>query len=125
MDSTSLRRRGRPFNPGQSGNPSGRPKMPEGLQARIRDLCDGAVDQLAALLRSDDERLRLEAIKVLLDRGYGKPITPSDVTVRGDDPGQVHLRALVEIARARSAKQQALTASLADNSDGTASGDTN
>jgi hypothetical protein len=54
--------------PGTSGNPGGMPKPPEGLRTRLAELSPRAVERLAELLESSDERVRLEAIKVVLDR---------------------------------------------------------
>jgi len=61
------------FQPGVSGNPAGRPKMPEELKTRLRGLAPSALDTLEQLLQSEDERVRLSAAQALLDRAYGKP----------------------------------------------------
>jgi hypothetical protein len=92
------------FKPGQSGNPSGRPKMPEALQVKIRNLCDTAVSTLADCLTSTDERIRLEASKVLLDRGYGRAITPVEAKI-DNDASSAHLTALLELAQRRAQKR--------------------
>ena len=87
--------RGKPFQPGQSGNPSGRPKMPEGLKARITKLASKeAVDVLEAALKDSDPKVKLQAAAMLMDRAWGKAITPSDVKVTNGDLNADHLRAL-------------------------------
>jgi Family of unknown function (DUF5681) len=91
------------FKPGQSGNPSGRPKMPEVLQVKIRNLCETAVATLAGCLTSTDERIKLEAAKVLLDRGYGRAITPVEAKI-DNDASSAHLSALLELAQKRAQK---------------------
>ena len=73
--------RGRPFQKGQSGNPAGRPKMPEDVKSKIRCACPEAVDYLIELMSNPKEKTayRLDAAKTLLDRGYGKPVQMQDV----------------------------------------------
>jgi hypothetical protein len=71
---TATKQRGRPFQPGQSGNPGGRPKV----AAEIRDL---ARHHTATALRTlveiaehgESENARVAAANALLDRGWGKP----------------------------------------------------
>lgn len=63
---------GRPFQPGQSGNPGGRPKVIESIRDAARNLGDKALGVLAGALESDDERARIVAANSLLDRGFGK-----------------------------------------------------
>jgi alanine-alpha-ketoisovalerate/valine-pyruvate aminotransferase len=78
--------RGRPFQPGQSGNPGGRPKMRDALKARIAKLASkDAVDVLQNALKSADEKVRLQAASILMDRAWGKAITPSDLKVTNGD----------------------------------------
>ena len=74
---------GRPFQPGQSGNPGGRPK---GIAAIARAHTDKAVDVLVKAMDDDDARVRVAAAKEVLDRGYGKaPVFTADLTGKLDD----------------------------------------
>jgi hypothetical protein len=65
---------GRDFRPGQSGNPGGRPRnWPTELREAARALTPKVLDMLAAALQDKDARVRLEAARIVLDRGWGKP----------------------------------------------------
>ena len=69
------------FEPGQSGNPGGRPKS-----KALRDLCRTytapAVEELAKIaLNGKGEMTRVVAIRELLDRGYGRPLQGVDVSI--------------------------------------------
>src|SRR5215831_20817886 len=88
------------FVPGTSGNPGGRPKPPDGLKTRLAELSPRAVERLGELLDSDDERVRLEAAKAILDRHLGRPAIQADISLhRGADDS--HIAALIEVARRR------------------------
>lgn len=87
------RGKGRPFQPGQSGNPSGRPKAtPEQKDAlaAIRDLAPEASSVLLSVMR--DERspaaARLRAVEIVLERTYGK----AEASLRVDDGREVTLK---------------------------------
>jgi hypothetical protein len=85
---------------GTSGNAGGRPKPPDGLRTRLADLSPLAIERLAELLDSADERVRLEAAKTILDRHLGRPAIQADISLhRAEMDG--HLRAMLEVARRR------------------------
>ena len=85
-----------------SSSLGGRPKMPEDLKKAMQSMAAEALDVLKVSLRSDDERIRLEAVKILFDRGYGKPSQAVDLTTRADAAG-AHLQALKAMVSARQA----------------------
>jgi hypothetical protein len=58
------------------------------------------VERLGELLDTEDERIRLEAAKAILDRHLGRPAIQADLTVRGGT-STAHLEALIEVARKR------------------------
>ena len=74
------------FQPGQSGNPGGRPK----LDPRLKELAQAKTQEAFAVvlecLTDDDKKIALKAAEMILDRGYGKP--PQAVTGEGGGPIQ-------------------------------------
>ena len=86
--------------PGTSGNPGGMPKPPEGLRTKLAELSPRAVERLGQLLDSDDERVRLEAAKTILDRHLGRPAIQADISLHRGVPDD-HLAALISTARRR------------------------
>jgi hypothetical protein len=66
--------RGKPFQPGRSGNPGGRPRVVRELRELARQHAPEAIRELARLAtKAKSETARVVAIRELLDRGYGKP----------------------------------------------------
>jgi hypothetical protein len=64
-----------PWKPGQSGNPSGRPKVAKEFRERCQEFMnEEGFDRLIKVARSavDDDRFR--AIRLITEYAYGKPI---------------------------------------------------
>ena len=96
--------RGRPFEPGQSGNPGGRPRVIGELRDLARTHAPEAVRELARLaMHAKSETPRIAAIRELLDRGFGKATQPivADGEVVPDNLDLESLRAeiLSDVAR--------------------------
>jgi HEAT repeat protein len=70
------------FQPGESGNPGGRPKVENIVKRIARNHTEAAINKLVRLLDSDDERIQLASAQAILDRGYGKP---AQALVGGDE----------------------------------------
>jgi HEAT repeat protein len=71
------------FQPGQSGNPGGRPKGEAKVREAARQHTEAAIAVLVAALEDEDRRVQIKAAEVLLDRGWGKPTQP----LSGDEEG--------------------------------------
>jgi hypothetical protein len=70
---TSAKPRGRPFQPGKSGNPGGRPKGDATVKELARAHTVEAIETLVAMLGAESERTRVAAAEALLSRGWGTP----------------------------------------------------
>jgi hypothetical protein len=78
------------FKKGQSGNPKGRPKLPNLKEAMAKVLAeekDGmvALDAVLLKLRQMAMKGNPKAIEMLLDRGYGKPNQKTESSVKLED----------------------------------------
>ena len=89
------------FQPGQSGNPSGRPPLDPALKARLSALTPKALDVLERGLQSSDQRVALQSAQALLDRALGRPAQAVDVKAETYDASQDHLAAIMATARRR------------------------
>jgi len=69
------------FQPGQSGNAGGRPKVLESIRELARAHTDEAINVAVAIMRdpTSPEATRLKAVELVLDRGWGKPETSANV----------------------------------------------
>jgi hypothetical protein len=71
------------FQPGQSGNPSGRPKEDPSLRDACRKHTEAAIMVLANALGDENVKNQITAAKELLDRGYGRAAQSVEI---GSDP---------------------------------------
>lgn len=75
------------YKPGVSGNPLGRPKktaqeldLIAACKAKTPDALDVIVDIMA---NGEKEQTRLAAALSIIERAYGKPVQPQDVSLNG------------------------------------------
>ena len=83
------------WKPGQSGNPSGKPRRDIDIAALARSHAPEALAALVAALQSPKERV--SAATVILDRAFGRPKQTIDTT--GDGTLTLHLLAAQTIGR--------------------------
>ena len=70
---------GRPFKPGQSGNPSGRPKGSSEFRNVVEAFLASKLDPKTTVLQDVLNRLRKDKPEMLLYYAYGKPVEQLDV----------------------------------------------
>jgi hypothetical protein len=80
-----------PFQPGQSGNPSGRPKQDVKLRDLARAHTSDAIATLVEVMKDvkAPPSARVSAANSVLDRGFGKPVQPVDGDGEGGPVGLV------------------------------------
>ena len=96
-----------PWKKGQSGNPGGRPAVPEDVKEALRAASPQAVATLVQImLNGKSEDTRVKAANIILERAHGKAVAAVDVRVT--DTATTHLAILEEI---RARRQERLAAS--------------
>lgn len=73
----------RPFKPGQSGNPSGRPKKDPSVTAMLKAACPEAVSLLITTMTDENVKpeLRVQCANTIIDRVMGKALQPIQADV--------------------------------------------
>jgi hypothetical protein len=96
------------WQPGQSGNPKGRPKAELDIGALARS---HAPEAMAALvLALDDPKTRVPAATAILDRGFGRPMQPVVDETEGTSLTLLHLIAARRVGEVLQAAMEGQTA---------------
>ena len=96
------------WQPGQSGNPSGRRPMPPEVVEALQAGSEAAAKRLVELCSSNDERVALAASEALLSRLYGKPTQQVDAQVTTTNVQQAHLQILLDLQAKREAAMKTI-----------------
>lgn len=100
-ESSKKQPRGKPFQPGQSGNPGGRkPKTDEErtLEAMCRDRTQDALDVLLQIMSNgEQERNRMTAAMAIIERGHGKAVQPT--TIGNPDGSKMDMNLTVTLVK--------------------------
>ena len=97
------RKVGTPFQPGQSGNPGGRPKRSISFQQLCREEQPANFERLKAIAADPRHKQQVEAIKIMLAYDLGRPIQTQNVRmIRSvQDLTEEELQALVDEGTAK------------------------
>lgn len=77
------------FKPGVSGNPNGRPKIPQDVIDAARAHTETAIATLVSMCQtSEDDKVRVQAAEAILNRAWGKPTERQEITGANGGPVQ-------------------------------------
>lgn len=83
------------WQPGQTGNPGGRPKVAAEIRDLAREHGPMAIQRLTCLMHSKNETVAIRAAEAILERGYGRPLqTPASEDARASQGPQADLKKL-------------------------------
>lgn len=79
------------FVKGQSGNPSGRPKVPEEFRELVRKATIPALQTVISIANDTKAKTadRIRAAEIIIERAYGKATQPIDLEMGGAEPIKV------------------------------------
>ena len=100
-ENSKLAPRGKPFQPGKTGNPGGRPKKTDEertLEQMCRDKTPDALGVLIQIMESgEQERNRMTAAMAIIERGYGKAVQPT--TIGNPDGSKMDMHMTVTLVK--------------------------
>ena len=78
------------FKRGQSGNPGGRPRMAFDVREMAQAYTKTALATLVDCMKNEDGAVRVAAARVVLERGWGRPIQSIEADVKTSaQPGAI------------------------------------
>jgi len=100
-ENSKLAPRGKPFQPGKTGNPGGRPKKTD-EERTLEQMCRGKTpDALGVLIQimesGEQERNRITAAMAIIERGYGKAVQPT--TIGNPDGSKMDMHMTVTLVK--------------------------
>lgn len=81
------------FKKGVSGNPSGRKPVPPEIKEALTALVPKAVERLTQIINeSENDKIVMQAVEVVLNRVYGKPLQQVDLESKNEHTLEVVLQ---------------------------------
>lgn len=71
---------GRRFQKGVSGNPTGRPCLPQEIKDMAQAAAPAAFRKLISLTDHENPIVAMRACEIVMDRGYGKPVQAQEIS---------------------------------------------
>lgn len=95
---TAKRGKGKPFEKGKTGNPGGRPKIPDDIKQAFKDLTPAALKTLQEIINNPEAKDadRIRACEIALDRGWGKPVQAVDMETRIEKPVSIAFEGVLD-----------------------------
>jgi hypothetical protein len=87
----------KPFKKGQSGNPNGRPKLPDLKEVMAKALSSekngkAAIEEIIDAMKAKAAKGDVRAAEFLFDRGYGK--ATQDINMRQEGTAQIVIKVI-------------------------------
>ena len=81
---------GKGFQPGQSGNPGGRPKQAKPFKDRCQTFMEKeGIDMLISIAQNPRDKSRFKALELIAAYSFGKPKQGLELT--GDEGGDINI----------------------------------
>lgn len=83
------------YKPGQSGNPSGRPKQDPNVKKILKEATPAAARKIVELLNCGNSKIEFQAAQEILNRTQGKPREQVAMEISGDTDMKLQVRSVL------------------------------